>query len=417
MKQYFLKGFSLLLVLLLTASLFSACGKKAEETAAQATTEAETEEETTEDITGTGKKEAAAFPEASADELSVLGETYSSQSLVNACTDSFFLCEDPHFSADFTGNLTAEEAKNALFLGSRSPLYDFYYGKPKTVEYSEGLNPLDASVSGDRSYVMYEEKKVDAMLRDMLNMKDLTAEDLADAPGGSTKFYCQDGYLYLEETARVSGKTPYAVADEVTRLRGGRYRVTVHYALFENEKMLDLEGEGELIAGIVTAEGERHWAVFSYSAFLQRAQPEEATTAGRENGTATAETTTAQAASASSAYMMVGERADAVTKAYGNGYKEKTATAIVYEKPGMRFRLSDGRVSAVTLWGETEVYADLRADMTAAELKALDRSVVIEEYDDAAEATVSRGGYTFLYVWENYKGESDAAARVTITKG
>ena len=97
-------------------------------------------------------------------------------------------------------------------------------------------------------------------------------------------------------------------------------------------------------------------------------------------------------------------------------YKEKTASSIVYETPGLRLRLNNGKVSAVTVWGDTAVFGDLRANMTAKELQAVDAGVEIEEYDDAAEATVNMGGYQFLYTWEKYDGVNDAAARVTISK-
>lgn len=414
MKKCFTVGLSLLLILLLITALFSACGKKARETAVQLTTEEEEDDETTtEDITAVKDKNDSASKDATDEELSVIGRTYSSQSLLNACSDAFFVNEDPHFSAEFTGNMTAEEIKNALYLGSRCPFYDFYFGKPDTVTYSAGLNPLDEDAAWELTYVVYDEKKTDAMLQKMLGLKNLTAKAVAEAEGGGTKFFCKDGKLYLQETNRVSSKAPYAVVEEVSRLRDGKYRISVQYALFENEEMIPLEGQGELIAGIVNAAGERHWAVYSYSAFLRREQPAEETTG--EDGAA-AETTKPAETSAVNAYKLIGESADEAVKTYGDGYKEKTASSIVYETPGLRLRLNNGKVSAVTVWGDTAVFGDLRANMTAKELQAVDAGVEIEEYDDAAEATVNMGGYQFLYTWEKYDGVNDAAARVTISK-
>lgn len=413
MKKYITAGLSLLLVLLFTAALFSACGKKAQETAAQATTEEEKDDETTTgDITAEKETKESSSKEATDDELSVLGRSFNARSLLNACTDTFFVNEDPSYMAEFTGNMTAAEIKNALFLGSRSPLYEFYFDKPDTVTYSAGLNPLDADAARERTYVVYDEKKTDAMLQKMLGLKNVTAKAMAEAEGGSTKFYCKDGKLYLEETARVSSHAPYAAVEEVSRLRDGKYRISVQYALFENEEMISLEGQGELIAGIVVAAGERHWAVYSYSAFLRRTQPQEETTGEDESAAGTASATY----TAADAYLLLGESADEAVKAYGNNYKEKTSSSIVYETPGVRLRLNGGKVSAVTLWGETAVYDNLRANMTAKELQAVDSSVEIEEYDDAAEATVSIDGYVFLYTWEKYNGVNDAAARVTISK-
>ena len=403
----------LLLSALLTTALFSACGKQAQEAGMVVTAqtkEASDEETTAAESTTAAEDGDRAFPDATADELSALGDAYSAKSLLNACTDTFFENEDPHYSAEFTGKMTAKEMKAALFLGSRCPLYEFYFGKPETVEFAAGSNPLETAADETRTYAVYSEKNMNAMLQKLLRLDGVTAGALADAAGGDTRFFCQDGKLYLAETARVSSKAPYAVAEETSRLRDGRYRVSVHYALFEDETMVDLDGQGELIAGIVTVDGERHWAIFSYSAFLQREQPAEDAAGGD------AETKPAAANTAADAYKLLGESADAVVKAYGSDYKEKTANAIVYDTPGMRVRLSGGKVSAVTLWGSAAVYGDLRADMTAKELTAMEDGVEIEEYDDAAEATFSLDGYQFLYVWENYGGEGDAAARVTISK-
>lgn len=144
-----------------------------------------------------------------------------------------------------------------------SPIYEYYFGEIKSIEYSAKADPKgrfkvaqgEENDNNTGCYFKYSAEKVDWIIKNVFNITPNRKCKFTD-----TRNYYYDGYYYIAENGGYGGGLYSYRIKSHRQLSDGKYELDLEIKYYDNNKVADA---GKIIAALKNIDGKRVWSFYS----------------------------------------------------------------------------------------------------------------------------------------------------------